>query len=92
MTQFSMAGCFANKLGDDLVEAQEEINTPAAVLNKDWRLLFDPRNHELAESAGVLEQFQLPNEELEDLGAKVVQLREQVKERVRAMKDVVLAG
>ena len=51
MTHFSMAGCFANKLQDDLDEAKEEIQFSAAASNKEWRLLFNPRDHELSESA-----------------------------------------
>ena len=76
MTHFSIAGCFSNKLDDDLVEAQEEIQSLALASNNDWKFEFDPREHELPEHSCDYERSRLPDDELEELGSKVVQLRE----------------
>ena len=86
MRHFEMSGCLVNNLGDDLQEAQEEISAPATPRNKDWKLVFDPKVHELPRGAVNLERHRLPEEELEELGAKAARLRYQVKQRVEAIK------
>ena len=89
MRHFEMSGCLVNNLGDDLQEAQEEICAPEIRKNYDWKLVYDPKAHELPRGAVDLERHRLPDEELEELGAKVVRLRCQVKQRVEAIKGEV---
>ena len=89
MRHFEMSGCLVNNLGDDLQEAQEEVSAPETRKNQDWNLVYDPKAHELPRGAVDLEHHRLPDDELEELGAKVARLRCQVKQRVEAIKGEV---
>ena len=51
-------------------------------------MLFDPKYHELPARASDIDEYRLPEDELEELGLKVIRLRENVQARVAAIKAV----
>ena len=49
---------------------------------------FDPKYHELPARASDIDEYRLPEDELVELGLKVIRLRENVQARVATIKAV----
>ena len=88
MQHFEVSGCYANKLEDDLQEAQEELASLGIDHAEPCELIFNPKDDELPKDAHDIEPYRLSAQELEALGEQVADLRVLVKARVCALKAV----
>ena len=84
---FTIAGCHAIHLTEDMDDAWAHIEATHQEGVLPWDFAFNAEDHELPEGETDLEQFRLPIDDLEELGKKVTRLRAQASERAAAIES-----